>query len=110
MGRDEVITKLRAHEAELKHAVIVHLSLFGSTVRGEHSPMDIDLLADFDPGRDLSLLDVVHIENHLSDLLASPVDLVEERTLKPRVKKSVDADDTCLLEIRFNDSRTFSTT
>jgi predicted nucleotidyltransferase len=55
--------------------------------RGEAEPADIDLLAAFD--ENLSLLDVVHLENHLADLLGSRVDLIEEGTLKPRVEESV---------------------
>lgn len=92
MEREQVLATLRAHEPELKHAGIVHLSLFGSTARGESEPGDVDLMAAFDEARELSLLDVIHIENSLADLLGSPVDLVEEGTLKPRVKKSVEAE------------------
>jgi uncharacterized protein len=92
MDREHVIATLRAHEPELKQAGIVHLSLFGSTARGEIAPRDVDLLAAFDERRRLSLLDVIHIENQLTDLLSYSVDLIEEGTLKPRVKKSVEAE------------------
>jgi predicted nucleotidyltransferase len=69
----------------------VRLSLFGSTARGEARPdSDIDLLAEFDNARRLSLLDVIRIENQISDLLGHAVDLIEEGTLKPRVRQSVD--------------------
>jgi predicted nucleotidyltransferase len=40
----------------------------------------------------LSLLDVIHIQNQIADLLGVPVDLLEEGTLKPRVQKSVEAE------------------
>ncbi len=90
MNRDAVITALRAHEAELKAAGVVRLSLFGSTARDEARPdSDIDLLAAFDEARPLSLLDVIRIENQLADLLGQPVDLIEEGTLKPRVRQNV---------------------
>ena len=93
MGPDQVIATLRAHEREIKAAGVVRLSLFGSTVRSEDRPdSDIDLLAAFDETRQISLMDVVGIENQLADLLGRPVELVEEGTLKPRVKKSVDAE------------------
>lgn len=91
MKRDQVIATLRAHEPELREAGIVRLSLFGSTVRGdERSHSDIDLLAAFDEGNRLSLIDVLRIENQIGDLLGHAVDLVEEGTLKPRVKENVD--------------------
>jgi predicted nucleotidyltransferase len=70
---------LRAHEPELKQASVVRLSLFGSTVRGDcRSDSDIDLLAAFDETRRISLLDVIHIENQMADLLGEPVDLLVE--------------------------------
>jgi uncharacterized protein len=91
MNRETVITALRAHESELRAAGVVRLSLFGSTARGEARPdSDIDLLAAFDDARPLSLLDVIRIENHISDLLGHAVDLIEEGTLKPRVRQNVD--------------------
>ncbi len=90
MNQDAVIAALRAHEPELKAAGIVRLSLFGSTARDAAGPgSDIDLLAAFDEARPLSLLDVIRIENHLADLLGQPVDLIEEGTLKPRVRQNV---------------------
>jgi|ERR1700704_419871 predicted nucleotidyltransferase len=91
MNRETVITALRAHESELRAAGVVRLSLFGSTARGEARPdSDVDLLAAFDNARPLSLLDVIRIENQISDLLGHAVDLIEEGTLKPRVRQSVD--------------------
>jgi uncharacterized protein len=91
MNRETVISALRAHESELRAAGVVRLSLFGSTARGEaRADSDIDLLAAFDDARPLSLLDVIRIENQISDLLGHAVDLIEEGTLKPRVRQDVD--------------------
>lgn len=85
--RDHVIATLRAHKEELKNAGIVRLRLFGSLARGE-AGNDVDLAAEFD--RALSLIDLVGLENRLSDLLGRPVDLAQERMLKPRVRANVD--------------------
>jgi len=93
MNCAEVLATLRAHEPALKAAGVRHLSLFGSTARGDHRPdSDIDLLATFDETRRISLLDVAAIEIQLCELLGQPVDLVEEGTLKPRVHRSVEAE------------------
>ena len=93
MNRDEVLATLRAHEPVLKAAGVTHLSLFGSTARGDRrADSDIDLLAAFDNARRLSLLDIAGIEIQLGELLGQPVDLVEEGMLKPRVQKSVEAE------------------
>ena len=90
MKRDEIIATLRAYEPELRAAGITRLALFGSVARNEARPgSDIDLLAAFDGGREFSLLDIIGIENRLTDLVGRPVDLVEERALRPRVEETV---------------------
>lgn len=91
MDRMSVIATLRAHEPDLRAAGVARLSLFGSTARDAARPeSDIDLLAAFDDTRALSLLDVLRIENQLADLLGQTVDLIEEGTLKSRVRQNVD--------------------
>lgn len=93
MDREQVIAKLRAHERQLRDAGIVRLSLFGSTARGDAGPgSDIDLLVAFDDMRRLSLLDVIHVENEIADLLGERVDLLVEGTLKPYVRENVERD------------------
>jgi predicted nucleotidyltransferase len=93
MDREQVITVLRRHEQELRAAGVVSLSLFGSTARGDQRvDSDIDLLAAFDRTRRLSLLKVIGIEQQLSLMLGRPVELVEEGTLKPRVRKQVETE------------------
>ena len=85
-----VIAKLREHEPELKAAGIVRLSLFGSVARGEpSSESDVDLMAEFDPAKQFSLLDMVRIENRLADILGVRVELTSERALKDRVRERV---------------------
>ena|SRR5438552_2524649 len=93
MNSEQVIAKLREHEPELRAAGVLHLSLFGSTARGDHRPdSDIDLLAAFDETRRISLLDVAGIEIQLSSLLGQAVELVEEGTLRLRAQQSVKAE------------------
>ena len=93
MDREQVIATLRGHELELRAVGVIRLSLFGSTARGDHRPdSDIDLLAAFDDTRRISILDVAGIEQQISLMLGHSVELIEEGTLKPRVKKNVDAE------------------
>jgi len=91
MTPEAVITTLREHEPELRAAGVTRLSMFGSVARGEARPdSDIDLLAAFDEARNLSLLDMIRIENQIADLLGRAVDLIEEGTLKPHVRQTVE--------------------
>ena len=88
MDQEHVIAKLREHELELKASGIVHLRLHGSVARGEASETsDVDLIAEFDSGRRLSLLDMVGLENRLVELLGVPVDLSPPRNLKEPVRE-----------------------
>lgn len=48
------------------------------------------LLAEFDEAKSLSLIDVVGLENRLSDLLGVKVDLVQPKSLKPRVRSNAE--------------------
>ncbi|HUE03105.1 MAG TPA: nucleotidyltransferase family protein [Bryobacteraceae bacterium] len=90
MKRDEVISKLRAHEAELKAAGIVRIAIFGSVARGDNSPeSDVDLLADFDETKHYTLLTMGRLETHLADLLGTRVELSSPGWLKESVKDQV---------------------
>jgi hypothetical protein len=88
MKRDEVISRLRAHEAELNAAGILRLAIFGSVARGDNSPgSDIDLLAEFDKTKHYTLLTMGRFESRLADLLGTRVDLSSPEWLKESVKK-----------------------
>jgi uncharacterized protein len=87
MDKSSIIAKLREHESELKAAGIEHLTLHGSYARGTAivETSDVDVIAEFTPGRRLSLLDMVAIESRLADMLGVPVDLSPARGLKEPV-------------------------
>lgn len=62
-----------------------HISVFGSVARGEETDQsDIDFLVDFEPRS--SLLDLLHLQDDLSELLRRPVDVVSAGGLRPRDK------------------------
>lgn len=87
MKRDEVVSKLRAHEAELRAAGILRIAVFGSVARGDNSPdSDVDLLADFDKSKHYTLLTVGRLESRLADLLGTRVDLSSPDWLKESIK------------------------
>ena len=87
MDRERVLATPREHEAELKTAGIVRLSLFGSVARDEAKPeSDVDLIAAFDATR-RSLPDRVRLENRLADLLGAKVDLAPAPMLKADIRE-----------------------
>ncbi|MFA4860872.1 nucleotidyltransferase family protein [Methanoregula sp.] len=86
---DEIQQDLRAHLPELRVRYgITYLGIFGSYVRGEQkTTSDVDILVEFDrPG---TLLDFIHLQNDLEDLLGVRVDLVEKSGLKPAIRPYV---------------------
>ena len=66
--------------------------LFGSYARGEETPAsDVDILVQFDKDG-VSLLKHAAMICDLEEILNRSVDLVPEKTLRPRVRERVDQD------------------
>ncbi len=74
--RDEIIDLVHHHRAR-------SIAVFGSVARGDAtSESDIDFLVEFDPSS--SLLDLIHLEEALSDLLGVSVDVISAAALLDR--------------------------
>lgn len=87
MDKGAVIAILRKHESELKSSGVIRLRLFGSVVRGEATPQsDVDLMADIDRSKRLTLVSMAHLENRLSDMLEAKVDLCLADSMKESVR------------------------
>ena len=66
----------------------VRIRVFGSQTTGEATESsDIDILADFEPGRDL--LDLVGLKQELEALLGRKVDVLEEEGLSPYLRDRI---------------------
>ena len=87
MDTSTIIAKLREYEKELKAAGVEHLLLHGSYARGTavREASDVDVIADFDRARKLSLIGRAHLENRLSDILGVKADLSDRKMLRPEV-------------------------
>jgi predicted nucleotidyltransferase len=87
MDRERILAILRDHAPELKAAGLTHLRVFGSVARGDAtSESDIDLLAEFDASKPVTLVTVGGLERQLSDLLGVTVDLSSQRWLREPVR------------------------
>jgi len=87
----EIEEILKKSKRELKERYgLKEIGIFGSYVRGEHKKKsDLDVLVEFEEAAKLSLLDVIGLEQELSDLLGLKVDLVEKKCLKPHIGKKI---------------------
>jgi len=86
MTGEQVKAKLLPYASELNAAGILHLAVHGSVVRGDATPAsDVDLIAEFDRSKRLSLLKVIHLENRLTDILGVKADLADKLALRPEV-------------------------
>jgi predicted nucleotidyltransferase len=88
MDKEEIIARLREHQAELRRGGIERLFLFGSYARGTGvaNASDVDLIADFDRAKRLTLFDKAGLEVELGDLLNSRVDLCDRAMLRDPVR------------------------
>jgi hypothetical protein len=86
---EEMRRLLRKHLPDIRRRYgVSYLGLFGSYVHGrQRRSSDIDVLVEF--SRALTLIDFVHLENELSDLLGVKVDLVDRSVLKPVIGRSI---------------------
>jgi hypothetical protein len=65
-----------------------NVRIFGSLARGEARPdSDVDILITLDPER--SLLDLIALQQDLSDLLKCKVDVVTEASVSPYIRPQV---------------------
>ena len=87
MDKSTIVAKLREAEPELRAAGVEHLLLHGSYARGTAvlEESDVDVIADFDRAKKLSLIGRVHLENRLTDILGVKADLADRKMLRPEV-------------------------
>ena len=91
MQRDEAITKLKEHEAELRRLGIEHLYLFGSTARGEaHADSDVDLFFDHPEGS-LGLYELMDVKDAAARILGCKADIMTRRSLHRVLRERIEA-------------------
>ena len=90
VNREEILEKLRELKPLLEQEYgVVKLGLFGSVARGDNTEdSDVDILIEVKRPK-FTLFDFVGLKQFLEEKLNCKVDLVMERAIKPRLRKSI---------------------
>lgn len=86
---DEVKAILKQYRDELEQQFKVKsIAIFGSYVRGQQrEESDVDLLVEF--SSPVSLLHIISLENHLTDLLGVQVDVILRRSIRQELRRAI---------------------
>jgi uncharacterized protein len=87
--RDDAVSRLKRHEAELKRLGVEHLYMFGSTSRGEaeeHS--DVDLFFDYEKGK-LGLYELMDVKEAAARILGCKADIMTRDSIHKHLRERV---------------------
>ncbi len=95
MKRDDVIAKLRNHEAELRAEDVASLALIGSVARGDDKPeSDVDVVIRLtdDPARGgfAYFGQIDRVSRRLEAILGQAVDVVAEPVQRARLRREIE--------------------
>ena len=93
MRQDQIIAVLTELRPALEAEGVTHLALFGSRARGDNRPdSDIDLLVDVDPESRFSILNLVGVEQIVSDTTGMAANAFMRRSLEDRFRQTIAAE------------------
>lgn len=91
MKRDEAISRLQQHEADLKKLGVEGLYLFGSTARGEAGDdSDVDLFFDYQKGK-LGLFELMDVRAYAASILGRKTDIMTRDSLHKMLRPQIEA-------------------
>jgi len=68
---------------------INELSIFGSSIRDDFTDnSDVDFLVSFTSNSNITLFDIIELENEFKNLIGRKVDVVEKESLKNPIRKN----------------------
>lgn len=90
MKREEAISRLQQHEAELRQLGVEHLYMFGSAARGEATEdSDVDLFFDHEKGK-LGLFELMDVKERTARILGQKADIMTRDSLHPVLRKRIE--------------------
>ena len=91
MKREEALSRLKEHEAELKRLGVEHLYMFGSTARGEaQDDSDVDLFFDYERGK-LGLFELMDVKAFAARILDTKTDIMTRDSIHRTLRRHVEA-------------------
>ena len=91
MERDEAISRLQQHEANLKRLGVEHLYMFGSTARGEaNHDSDVDLFFDYQKGK-LGVYELMDVKEYAANILGRKTDIMTRDSLHKTLREAIEA-------------------
>jgi predicted nucleotidyltransferase len=91
MERDEAISRLQQHEANLKRLGVEHLYMFGSTARGEaNHDSDVDLFFDYQKGK-LGVYELMDVKECAASILGRKTDIMTRDSLHKALREAIEA-------------------
>ena len=98
MKRDQIVSLVHEHAAEIRARGVIGLGLFGSMARGDAGvDSDIDIVVDVAPGRKFSLIDLAGLRVFLCDILRHETDVVIRDDLRPDFREAIDRESVRVL-------------
>ncbi|MFD0986148.1 nucleotidyltransferase family protein [Methyloligella solikamskensis] len=89
----EVTRRIRSREQDIRGYGAAALFLYGSTRHGRAGPdSDVDIFIDRDPERPFGFMQFTGLEQYLSGLLETEVDLSTRTALHPMLRSTIEHD------------------
>jgi len=88
----DILTRLRAHEVELRARGVVHVAVFGSVARAKNLPeSDVDLFVDLAPDIADDFFAYAGIAADLEKIVGQDIDVARHDRLRSHVRPSAQA-------------------
>src|SRR4029077_539718 len=91
MNRDEAMSRLKQHEADLKRLGVKRLYMFGSTARGDaKEDSDVDLFFDYEKGK-LGLFELMDVKEYAASILGRKADIMTRDSLHKMLREKIES-------------------